>query len=191
MIERGPLGHPALDDGVAGPRARDRVDALADVVDLVDDVRPGVEEDRPEERRDERRPVRTARRPTASAAPASDRDDRRGEGERPEDLLERAEPPPGRSAPPSRRSSASVVVTTGAPRPPRTSADPTEAAAAARDFARRSPIRRSTRRWPPLDELVDLALLLEHRLEERQPEPASRRGRPSRPPRRPRGCRRA
>ena len=86
--ERGPLFHPALDDGVAGPRAGDRVDALPDVVDLVDDVRARVEEDRAEQGRDERRPVPQLVDPGEGRA-GEDRDDRRGEGERPKDLVQR------------------------------------------------------------------------------------------------------
>ena len=88
-----PLAHPALDDRVAGARARDGVDALPDVVDLVDDVRPGMEEDRPEQRRDERRPVPELVDPGERRA-GEDRDHRRGEGERPQDLVQRAGPTP-------------------------------------------------------------------------------------------------
>ena len=68
--ERLTLGQPALEERVAGPRRRDRVDALPDVVDLVDDVRAGVEQHAAEQR--QRGTATRSKRPSthASAPPA-------------------------------------------------------------------------------------------------------------------------
>jgi len=166
--ERRTLGQAALDDRVAGPRRGDRVDALADVVDLVDDVRPGMEEDRAGQRREERREAEAAV-DVGERRPREHRDHRGGIREGSEDLPGSSEATPARLHPPE----ASVVGERARSWRPD--------ALGRRPYLcrrRHSPIRDAfSHRRGSLgiergrgQERIDLGVLLEHRLQEGQPE---------------------
>ncbi len=164
--ERVALADPALDDRMAGAGAGDDVHALSDVVDLVEDIGAGMQEHARQQRAEERRPVPGFVHPGQGGS-HQDRNDRRGERERPKDLVQ------GPNA---------------APSPIAGSERPIVGEAERRGTARRSAGGRPGQRRPSgahrardgrvdrrgSDELVDLAILLEDRLEERQLEPGLR-----------------
>ena len=188
------LGQPALDDGVAGPRAGDRVDALPDVVDLVDDVGARVEQDGAEQGGHERRPGEPAV-DRGQGRPGRHRDDRHGIGERAQDLPDRPGPAPnvragaepavvGQADPPIAPVVAHACIRTGADRGADDGRSPLGRSAAGRLGRGRVERRGSA-------QLVDLAILLEDRLEERQSRGQPRCGRPAPWPPRPRACRTA